>query len=451
MSADDVPDDADARPSPVPTGPAATRGVNRRDVIKGSVATAILSLSASTMLSLRQPAPLHVVLGDDGSGAFDFLFDAWSKRTGIGVVYERAGSHAPRQRRKMLEWIHPTDDRDHVGDLLGVDVVHMPEFIAAGHLAKIGRDLIAEANGARTSDEPLRFDRFVEPALTSCREPGGAEGVHYGVPLTTNVGVLFGNPAVPAKREIRTLRDLATAGNLTWAAQLPEQLPPELLGNGSEALICNAFEHARALHDQIDGDDIIGDDGRPSGDPERWNEVFGKLREAARKGRLKRAPDEEKTAETFNGRGATFMRNWPSSRTAGRRSPVPAQMIAFAGATIGGQNLAINVNSRRQVDALRLAAFLTSREAQKILALHGYAPTLQQLYDRQEDELFRILPHLPTVNDALAWGRHRPRIPRYAEFSGTVCTDVIAALRPRNWTPVTAARLEVWRSFFPTT
>src|SRR5690349_2516358 len=176
--------------------PAAIRGISRRDVVKGSVATAILSLSASTMMSLRKKNPLYVVLGDDSSGAFRFLLDFWSRRSGVEVVYEPAGSHPPEQRHKMLAWVDRTEDRDYVADLFGLDVVHVPEFIANGHIVKLGRDLIAEANEAYGGDQPLRFDNFVGRTLTTCRSPAVADEGHYAVPLTANVGVLFRNAAV---------------------------------------------------------------------------------------------------------------------------------------------------------------------------------------------------------------------------------------------------------------
>lgn len=424
--------------------PAAIRGISRRDVVKGSVATAILSLSASTMMSLRKKNPLYVVLGDDSSGAFRFLLDFWSRRSGVEVVYESAGSNPPEQRHKMLEWVDGTDDRDYVADLFGLDVVHVPEFIANGHIVKLGRDLIAEANEAYGGDQPLRFDNFVGRTLTTCRSPAVADEGHYAVPLTANVGVLFRNAAVRPRSDIKTLRGLTAAENLTWTAQFPDKIPPELAGNGSEAMICNLLEHALALDDRI-----VDGDCRPVADPARWNAVFDKLRAAIGKGRLKRALDEEESSGTFNDLGADFMRNWPSSRVGGGRSPIPAEMIAFGGAVIGGQNLALNKNSERHVEALQLAIFLTSKDAQRVLALHGYVPTLKQLYDPQEDGLHRILPHLTTVGNSLAWGILRPRIPDYSTFSQTVSRDAIEALRAENPKRITAVQLAAWRNFFP--
>ncbi|GAA3959009.1 extracellular solute-binding protein [Actinoplanes auranticolor] len=436
--------DADTRESPAEVPPAPPGRISRRDVVKGSVATAILSLSASTVLNLRKPDPLRVMLGDDNTGAFKFLFASWSRRSGIDVVYEPAGSHAPEQREKMVKWTDVTDDRDYVADLFGLDVVHVPEFIENKHIVKMDKDLIAAANRSRGAGEPLRFDRFIGPALTTCRNPGDSSDTHYAVPLTANVGVLFRNASSTPGSDIATLRQLNTDKVLTWTAQFPERIPLELDGNGSEAMMCNLFEHASAFDDGI-----IEPDGRPHADHERWNRLFGGLRALAAEGRLKRALDEEGSAETFNTLGADFMRNWPSSRTSANTTPVPAEMIPFQGATIGGQNLALNKKSKRHVDALRLVNFLTGEEAQKILALHGYLPTYSPLYDPRS-AVETILPHLPIIKRALSGGRHRPRIPRYSEFSAKVSDDAVKALAPERPMAITRDHVETWRSYFPT-
>jgi hypothetical protein len=436
--------DADVQVSQAEVQPAPPGRISRRDLVKGSVATAILSLSASTVLHVRQRDPLRVMLGNDNTGAFAFLFESWFRRSGIEVIYEPAGSHAPEQRAKMLEWTNVKDDRDYVADLFGLDVVHVPEFIQHDHIVKIDKDLIAAANRSRGAGEPLRFDRFIAPALTTCRKPGDSADTHYAVPLTANVGVLFRNASSTPGSKVATLRQLHTDRGHTWTAQFPERIPLELDGNGSEAMMCNLFEHAPALDDGI-----IGPDGRPDADHERWNRVFGGLREAAAKGRLKRALDEEASAATFNRLGADFMRNWPSSRTSADTTPVPAEMIPFQGAIIGGQNLALNSRSERHVDALRLATFLTGEEAQKILALHGYIPTYRSLYDARS-AVEAILPQLPDIKRALSWGRHRPRIPRYSEFSARVSEDAVKALAPEHPMVITRDHVDVWRSYFPT-
>jgi multiple sugar transport system substrate-binding protein len=175
----------------------------------------------------------------------------------------------------------------------------------------------------------------------------------------------------------------------------------------------------------------MDDDGRVVVDSPEAIRALTFMRTLVRSGR---SPEEvltwheEETRFAFQNGNALLMRNWPyayglmndtaESRVAGRFSiaPMPAAPGGEPTAALGGNVLAINVNSDVADAAHRLIAFLTAPQQQIDRAATSGYPTLRTLYD--DPRLARTLPvPVGPVKSIVEHARPRPATPIWSQLS----------------------------------
>jgi multiple sugar transport system substrate-binding protein len=137
--------------------------------------------------------------------------------------------------------------------------------------------------------------------------------------------------------------------------------------------------------------------------------------------------DEERSRRMFEAGEAVFLRNWPyvwsniegrDSRLQGKVGVAPMPHLAGheSSATLGGWQLAVSAHSRYPAEAAKLARFLTSFKAQKILALHlGNNPTRKALY--QDPEVVAKNPFFKDLYMVFVHAAPRPVTPLYPQIS----------------------------------
>jgi multiple sugar transport system substrate-binding protein len=138
--------------------------------------------------------------------------------------------------------------------------------------------------------------------------------------------------------------------------------------------------------------------------------------------------EEPESLAVFVQGKAVFHRNWPYAwpilndpRKSGVAGKVGVgRLPAFEGhdsaSTLGGWQFGISRWSKNPEDAWRFIRFMTSYEAQKILALDaGLAPTLRAVYS--DPDVSKKMPHLVSFLPAFEKARPRPSSPLYPMMS----------------------------------
>ncbi len=308
-------------------------------------------------------------------------------------------------------------------DVLGMDVIWVPEFARAGWLA----DLSGMLPGAE------RNEFF----------PGPMKAVTYGgrvyaIPWYIDAGVLYYRKDL---LERYGFRPPATWGDLVRTAQYITKMEPGLYGfiwqgKQYEGLVCNALEYFRG-----NGGRVL-EDGKVVIDSPQNVRALGFMRDLIEKygvtPPLVTTATEESTRRIFGGGRAVFMRNWPyawnifeqpGSAVKGKVgvAPLPSFPPNLSVSTLGGWQLGVNRFSRHPRIAEELVRFLTSPSAQKILALTiGYKPTRKSLY--RDPDLIKAQPFITGLYDVFMKAVPRPVTPFYMMITQVMQSEFSAAV-----------------------
>jgi multiple sugar transport system substrate-binding protein len=240
-----------------------------------------------------------------------------------------------------------------------------------------------------------------------------------------------------AGRAVPTLSELLGDGKgPTWTAQLSGR---KLDGEG---LLCTFFEHVVAVPG-CDG--LIAPDGYPSSDVAVWNEALATVRSAIGRKRLLPTENDKDALSRFNRGDVDYMRNWPTFlRYSPHGEQVALSRLASMGTGIlGGTNLAVSAGARHRRTATEIVDFLVGPVAQKVVALHGFAPVRPDVYE--DEQLQEVIPHLTQLRDAILDALRRPASHDYGNLSSAVATTVKQCLEvPRQ---ISSADLDKWRSY----
>lgn len=311
-------------------------------------------------------------------------------------------------------------------DVFALDVIWAPEFRRAGWLYDLTPYLGPEGLA----------DFFPGPVQTVTHD-----GRIYAVPWFLDAGALY------YRRDLLDKYGLApprTFAELTHAAQLilQQEHNPRLTGfvwqgKQYEGLVCVALELIRAY-----GGDVLDAQG---------NLLFSQPAAAAGIRTLRAfiaqdkispplvtTADEETVRHIFAQGNAVFMRNWPYAWALldSKESPLRGRVgvTALPGSTthpgvptLGGWHLGINRFSSHPDLAWELVSFLTSNEAQRILAVAGgLKPTRLAVYSdlhTQQDD-----PSLALFFPLFQAARPRPVTPFYLMFSQILQGEFSAAV-----------------------
>jgi multiple sugar transport system substrate-binding protein len=375
---------------------------SRRHFLTGVMACSAASAVTIYLLPGGRPAPsveLKLVTGDDPTGGRQLLYDMWNgANPNAPINLTIVGGSTIDQRRAMIDAITSGN-----ADVVNPDLIHVPHFADEGHIA------------------PIRLDN-IEGLLEQTYRPSRVandSARYWAAPFNTDVGMLF--ERLPSARAAGTGHGLAEVVDDEASNGSPMfvgQLDPSSAGS-AEAFVVNILEHALSRNA-----DILDENGELDYELTVWEEALEPLRAAIAAGRIVRSDTEEDSRDDFRTRELRYMRNWPvkyrelqqendahatSSRLLVRPLPI---------GILGGQSLALVDRSRHKSQAMDLIRFLTSDEAQKVLAAHGLAPTRLAAYN--DDDLMAFIPHLRLIRGAIESARPRPVHRQYLDFSEVV-------------------------------
>lgn len=323
-------------------------------------------------------------------------------------------------------------------DVLGVDVIWVPEFARAGWL----RDIT----------------KLMPPSEATDFFPGPVEAVTYrgrvfAIPWYIDAGILFYRSDLLAKYHLSVPQ---TWQDLVSEARHISEHEPSLYGfiwqgKQYEGLVCNILEYIWSNGGEL----LLPTEGvAPRASPVEGAThapiiASGENREALRFVKdlifaAKASPPfvttatEETTRQIFGSGKAIFMRNWPyawnifqreGSAVKGRVGV--AQLPSFPGhtpaSTLGGWQLGVNPYSKRPEAAERLVAFLTSARVQKELAFSvGYQPSRRSVY--RDAEFRKRLPHVANLYPIFMNARPRPVTPYYMMITQVLQSEFSAAI-----------------------
>ncbi len=153
---------------------------------------------------------------------------------------------------------------------------------------------------------------------------------------------------------------------------------------------------------------------------------------------------EEEVRNFFQSGSAMYERNWPYAWTLhqGEGSPVrgkvgiaplPDPEGGKTVSTLGGYHIGVSRYSDQKDDAQKFAAFVTSKEAQRMVVLElGWNPGRSDLYD--DEKILAEYPHFKQFKEIFRKARPRPVIPYYMQVSNVLQTYISGTLA-RNFSP----------------
>jgi multiple sugar transport system substrate-binding protein len=257
------------------------------------------------------------------------------------------------------------------------------------------------------------------------------KGKIYGVPCYLGAGLFYFREDLLQKYHFkppRTWQEMIDQGHMIIEGEQDESLHIySAQFKQYEGLVCDMLEYiwsnGGSVIDQETGEPTLDHPDVISSIAFVRDQIIGK---AAPEGVINY--EEPESLDFFIQGKSIFHRNWPyawsvannpqKSKIAGK---VGVGMLpAFAGhdsaSTLGGWQFGINRLSRHPQEAWRFVQYMTSHQAQKILALEaGLAPTRQSVYNDRDVQ--DTMPHLKAFLPAFEKARPRPPSPVYPMIS----------------------------------
>lgn len=341
------------------------------------------------------------------------IADFETRHPGIKVVRE-IGPHSSTEFHDLVT--QKLRNRDPEMDVFFIDVIWPGEFAAAGWTAPLD-EFFSAAQQSEFLSAPIEANRY--------------RGRIYGVPLFVDAGMLYFRQDLLAKYRLappRTWPDLVDRAKRILA----QERDPYLTGYSAqfkqyEGLVCNMMEfimsNGGSLWDEQNLRSTL--DGGEAKQAVRFvrDQI---IRTISHRGVL--AYQEPESLALFTQGKAIFHRNWPyawevandpkRSRIAGRvgMTPLPSFPGHKSAAALGGWQLGISRFSRNPRLAWQFVEHMTSREAQKRIALAtGRGPARASLY--RDAEVLAKHPHFGGRYEAFALAAARPRTPVYLPLS----------------------------------
>ncbi|WP_432897774.1 extracellular solute-binding protein [Micromonospora matsumotoense] len=371
---------------------------SRRSFLSGVLTCGALSASAVYLVPgghRPPPAELRLATGADPTGARKLLMDMWNQAnpdTPVRFTDEVEGGSGDERKRLL------TAAQNGSADILNLDIVDIPEFAA--------QKLIT----------PIRLtDPNFLTSVKDLHQVADAPNSYWAAPLNADVGMLFWrNPETDQPDKVTlslVLGTFAAADKRSFVGQLRPNS-----SNYNEGFLVNILEHALSVDPEL-----LSPTGEILFELKPWQEALRPLRAAIGAGKVTLSSDENASLDTFVETKPTFMRNWPvkyrelqqrkdSDLLAGK-----IQVHPLKPGVLGGQSLALVRTCPHPDQALRFINFMTGAAAQKILAGHGFAPTLAEAYN--DRNLQAVIPHLEALRGAVEGARPRPMHPGYRTFA----------------------------------
>jgi len=344
--------------------------------------------------------------------------------TGIEVELRRQPTDSDIRRQSLVTSLRAGQGDP---DVFLMDVAWLAQFAASGWLGEL------EGALAEHDIDPAVFYGTVRP---------GTDGALVALPVYVDGGLLYYRTDLLAElgydgppRTWGELREMARTAQRRYRPDNPAFVGYVWQGAQYEGLVCNWLE-------------VAGSNGGGFGEDLRVTGSANVEALAVMVGWLHDEPisppntytemKEEQARMAFQAGNALFERNWPYawSLHQGEDSPVAGKVALaalphFPGgqsiSTLGGWHIGISRYSDRRDEAMRLLAYVVSRQAQKRVALElGWNPGRRDVY--QDADVLAELPHLASLRDVFDNLTPRPAVPYYPAVSEALQRHLNAAL-----------------------
>ncbi|MDP9131059.1 MAG: ABC transporter substrate-binding protein [Candidatus Binatota bacterium] len=336
-----------------------------------------------------------------------------ARHPGVKVVRE-VGPHSSTEFHDLVT--QKLRNRDPEMDVFFMDVIWPGEFAAAGWALPLD-GFFSAAQQKEFLTAPIAANRY--------------QGRIYGVPLFVDAGMLYFRKDLLAKYRLappRTWPELVDQAKLILA----QERDAYLTGYSAqfkqyEGLVCNLMEFIMSNGAALWDEQALNSTLASSRATEAVRFVRDQvIRTISHRGVL--AYQEPESLALFTQGKALFHRNWPyawevandpqRSKVAGHVGVMP--LPSFPGhksvATLGGWQLGISRFSRHARLAWQFVEHMTSRDAQKQIALAtGRGPARADLY--RDAEILAKHPHFSARYDTFVLAEPRPRTPVYLPLS----------------------------------
>lgn len=342
----------------------------------------------------------------------------------IRIEIETGGATLEQQQLFLASMIGAKDPSV---DLVLIDVIRLAQWAASQWAEPLDSHLGAE-KGAVLARYPAAF-----------REAASHEGRLFALPYEADALFLYYRKDLLEKYGLappRSWDELKAAALKVLAGENnPALRGLAITGAPVESALCTYFLPFWGLGEEFTRD------GRPNlaGEAARRPfQLYADLREAKAAPNLAEIGTDRVRLDMQAGNlvfgigwGYAYGRfeNDPNSAMRGRIgiAPPPGMAAEHPVSCLGGWQVAVSAFSANKAEAVRLARFLASPEAGKLMALAApHLPAATELY--ADADLLREKPWLAQVLPALQAARARPIHPRFAEISDILRPNISAAL-----------------------
>jgi multiple sugar transport system substrate-binding protein len=380
------------------------------------------SRPASDRPSAESSGPITLTTGRDLTGYMQPLVGKWNAaHPAEKVTLLELPEAADDQHAQMVTNLQAKSDRY---DVLNIDVAWTAEFADGGWIIPLDR-------------RQFPLDQFLKPVVDTAVFGGKL----YGVPYTSNAGLLYYRKDILAKAGERPPK--------TWAElrRLARTLAPRygLEGYAGQFLPYEGLTVNFAEAVQSAGGAILTEDGtKVAVDSAQARQGLEFLVRGFHEGWIPRRAvsfKEEESRREFQEGRLLFLRNWPyayglaarpGSKVANRFGVtlLPGQ-DGPGSSSLGGANLAVSAYSRHQKTAIAFIKYFTGLDNEReVLTQGSFPPVWARLYD--DPALIRRFPYLPVLKQSILAARPRPVSPNYNQVSLAISNSVSGALSFRQ-------------------
>ncbi len=382
---------------------------------------------ADTTLVVNFPAHPHY-------DAVMKVLPEFTKETGINVEVDQL-QYLKMREKQTLELTKNKGDYD----LLAYVVFSKADYVYADQLENLARYFM----NPKLADPNYEADDLIEGYVANIGVAGGdkgylpgATGSLFGLPFGSETSILGYRTDIFEKHGLKVPANYEEL--LELACKIP-QLEPGMGGLASRAASGHHASHAFLLHLAPLGGRIFDDNWNPIVNNEQGVEAANALKTIVDCGTEGAAAFgfAEAGASFLQGTSAMFLdstvfagqvNNPEKSKVVGKVAWAPHPVGVRAGSQTGGFGIGIPKNAQNKEAAFLLMQWLTSKKADKLIAMAGGNPSRYSTHaDAEVNEKF---PHMATFGEALknADPDWRPIIPVWGKINADLGTTLSKVL-----------------------
>ena len=406
-----------------------------------TAAVSLATLAVSTSIALANPyAPYKgetLVVNFPAHPHYNAVMKVlpeFTKETGIEVEVDQL-QYLKMREKQTLELTKRKGDYD----LMAYVVFSKADYVFADQLENLARYFMNPKLADPTYDSRDLIDGYVGNIGVAGGDKGylpGPTGSMFGVPFGSETSILGYRKDIFEKHNLKVPETYDEM--LDVACKIP-QLEPGMGGLSSRAASGHHASHAFLLHLAPLGGRIFDDEWNPI-----MNNAAGVKAAQALKTIVDCGPEGAKTfgfaeagAAFLQGKTAMFLdstvfagqvNNPDKSKVVGKVAWAPHPMGTRRGSQTGGFGIAIPKNAQNKEAAFLLMQWLTSKKADRLIALAGGNPSRYSTH--ADADVNKKFPHMKVFGEALkhADPDWRPIIPVWGKINADLGTTLSKVL-----------------------